>query len=95
MSYQLLIITELLVGAPKLTTEKFPNDMDTTSMALSVLPMSESLVTSVINDMLHFKSEDGVFMVRRNLDGNLLYRLLSLCRLISIQHDHVSMLRCV
>ncbi|KAF9885517.1 hypothetical protein FE257_012845 [Aspergillus nanangensis] len=50
------------IGSPKLTTETFPDDMDTTSIALSTLPMETDLVSSVIDEMATLINEDGVCM---------------------------------
>lgn len=54
------------IGVPQLTTEKFPNDLDTTSVALSVLPIDKKVVASVMDEMLEFRSADGIFMVSRS-----------------------------
>ncbi|KAJ5672848.1 hypothetical protein N7507_001975 [Penicillium longicatenatum] len=51
-----------VIGTPLLTTETFPNDLDTTSIALSTLPIKESIVLSVMDEMLTFTSEDGILM---------------------------------
>ncbi|KAE8389472.1 HAD-like protein [Aspergillus alliaceus] len=50
------------IGTPQLTTETFPNDLDTTAIALSVLHMERNLVWSVMDEMLSFVSEDGILM---------------------------------
>ncbi|CAI7613882.1 unnamed protein product [Penicillium glandicola] len=50
------------IGPPQLTTESFPNDLDTTSIALSVLPVNKEVVWSVMDEMLTFTNVDGIFM---------------------------------
>ncbi|OJI95797.1 hypothetical protein ASPVEDRAFT_66786 [Aspergillus versicolor CBS 583.65] len=50
------------IGPPQLTTESFPNDLDTTSIALSVLPVDKEVVWSVMDEMLTFTNADGIFM---------------------------------
>ncbi|KAK5166035.1 uncharacterized protein LTR77_008296 [Saxophila tyrrhenica] len=46
---------------PVLTTEKYPDDFDTTSAAILVLePKDEALVHSVLDEMLEYSSVDGI-----------------------------------
>ncbi|KAJ7665709.1 Haloacid dehalogenase-like hydrolase-domain-containing protein [Mycena rosella] len=47
-------------GKAVLTTEVFPFDLDTTSLALSILESDPSTVHSVMNEMLEYVNKDGI-----------------------------------
>ncbi|KAJ5153652.1 uncharacterized protein N7500_009091 [Penicillium coprophilum] len=51
-----------LICPSELTTGDFPNDLDTTSIALSIIPTEKSVLWSVMDEMLTFTNEDGIFM---------------------------------
>ena len=53
-----------MLGAPQLTTESFPSDLDTTALALSMLLLDREMVESVMDEMLAYVSEDAIIMVR-------------------------------
>ena len=42
---------------------RFPDDLDTTALALLVLPLEDSLTSSVLDDMLSYVNEDGSVQV--------------------------------
>lgn len=50
-------------GKPLLTTETYPNDLDTTSLALMVTDCDDEVVNSVLDEMLELVNEDGIVMV--------------------------------
>ena len=47
-----------------LTTEIFPFDLDTTSVALTVVKRDEEVVHSVMDEMLEYTNPDGIIQVR-------------------------------
>ncbi|KAJ6617998.1 Haloacid dehalogenase-like hydrolase-domain-containing protein [Mycena sp. CBHHK59/15] len=47
-------------GQSTLTTEEFPFDLDTTSLALTVTKPDSMLVHSIINEMLEYVNKDGI-----------------------------------
>ncbi len=51
------------IGKPLLTTETYPNDLDTTSLALMATDCDDEVVNSVQDEMLEFVNEDGIVMV--------------------------------
>ena len=53
----------MLAGKPFGTTQYYPDDFDTTSIAWSVLPVSPQVVKSVLDEILTLKSEDGLVTV--------------------------------
>ena len=56
-------LTKPKLGKPLLTTERFPNDLDTTSLALMVTDCDDKVVNSVLDEMLGYVNEDGIIMV--------------------------------
>lgn len=63
-------------GAPVLTTDTYPDDLDTTSLALLTLDVTESIKEKTMDDMLKFMNPDGLayvgdtMTVRRKLQTN-------------------------
>ena len=51
-----------LAGKP-LFSESFPDDMDTTSVALTVLRPDRALVNSILDEMLEYVDADGIMQV--------------------------------
>ncbi|KAJ5164534.1 HAD-superfamily hydrolase subfamily IA variant 3 [Penicillium coprophilum] len=47
-------------GAPKFTTDTYPDDLDTTSLALASMPYEASVVHSILDEMLNSVDEDGL-----------------------------------
>lgn len=47
-------------GKPVLTTEGFPCDLDTTSVALTVTGRSKEVISSVMDEMLNYVDKDGI-----------------------------------
>jgi hypothetical protein len=45
---------------PILTTETFPCDLDTTSIALTVTGSSKGVISSVMDEMLKYVNKDGI-----------------------------------
>jgi hypothetical protein len=56
-------LTRKCSGKPKLTTDYFPNDLDTTSIALTTLRMKDEVAASVLDEMLQYVNEDGLVLV--------------------------------
>lgn len=50
----------------------FPDDLDTTSMALTVLQPPSEVVTSVLDEMLEYVNADGTIQVSRSNASNVL-----------------------
>jgi hypothetical protein len=50
-------------GNPMLTTEDFPFDLDTTSIALMVIRPPKAIVHSVMDEMLQYLDADGIIQV--------------------------------
>ena len=50
-------------GKPILTTESFPCDLDTTSLALTVTGRSKEVVSSILDEMLNYVDKDGIVQV--------------------------------
>ncbi|KAJ3958167.1 hypothetical protein N0V92_005268 [Colletotrichum tropicale] len=50
-------------GAPVLTTETYPDDLDTTSLALLTLDATERIKEKAMDDMLKFMNPDGLAYV--------------------------------
>lgn len=50
-------------GKPILTTEAFPCDLDTTSVALTVTGRSKEVISSVLDEMLNYVDKDGIVQV--------------------------------
>ena len=50
-------------GKPLLTTETYPNDLDTTSLALTVTECGEKVVHWILDERLGYINEDGIVMV--------------------------------
>jgi hypothetical protein len=51
------------IGPPNLTTEQFPDDLDTTSLALSILPTSPDIAASVMDEIVSRQNQDGIVPV--------------------------------
>lgn len=50
-------------GKPILTTESFPCDLDTTSLALTVTGRSKEVISSILDEMLNYVDKDGIVQV--------------------------------
>ena len=50
-------------GKPILTTETYPCDLDTTSVALTVTAGSKEVISSVMDEMLKYVDKDGIVQV--------------------------------
>lgn len=57
----------LLAGKPQLTTESFPVDLDTTALGFTVIPRDGAIVSSVMDEMLDYRNEDGIVEVSDHL----------------------------
>jgi len=55
---------------PILTTEHFPCDLDTTSIALTVTGRSKEVISSVMDEMLNYVDKDGIIQVSRRFNSN-------------------------
>lgn len=54
----------LLIGKPILTTDTYPDDLDTTSIALVELDTDSNVANSVMDKMLEYMTEGGILQVR-------------------------------
>jgi hypothetical protein len=54
-----------ITGQPVFTTDRFPADMDTTSIGLMVTQQDDHVVQSVLDEMLQNLNGDGITMVNR------------------------------
>jgi hypothetical protein len=50
-------------GTPKYTTKVYPDDLDTTSLALATLHYDADLAHSILDEMLDYVDEDGFVQV--------------------------------
>ncbi|KAL5366591.1 HAD-like domain-containing protein [Aspergillus floccosus] len=48
------------IGAPNLTTDTFPDDLDTTSLALSIVPPAPEVASSVMDEIVSRLNKDGI-----------------------------------
>ncbi|PKY02010.1 hypothetical protein P168DRAFT_298685 [Aspergillus campestris IBT 28561] len=48
------------IGTPLLTQTKFPDDADTTSLALTILGADPAVPNGVMDEILRFRSQDGI-----------------------------------
>lgn len=60
----ILPICSIITGKPMLTTSEFPFDLDTTSLALTILEPKCEVVNSVMEEMLQYCNDDGIVLVR-------------------------------
>ncbi|CZR66321.1 uncharacterized protein PAC_16222 [Phialocephala subalpina] len=72
------------IGKPLGTTQYYPDDFDTTSIACTVLPTRPEVVVSVIDEILTLNSEDGLVTTyfddtRARIDPTVSVNVLSLC----------------
>ncbi|KAI9735009.1 MAG: hypothetical protein M1834_002092 [Cirrosporium novae-zelandiae] len=51
------------IGSPFGTTKTYPDDVDTTSLALMLLSVDDKVAHSVLDDMLRHLSADGIVMI--------------------------------
>lgn len=51
------------IGKPVLTTASYPDDFDTTSLAFMVMDCDKEVVSSVMDEMLEYVSDEGIIMV--------------------------------
>jgi hypothetical protein len=52
-----------ILEEPVFTTDRFPPDMDTTSIGLTVTQPDDHVVQSVLDEMLQYLTGDGITMV--------------------------------
>ncbi|KAF9894654.1 hypothetical protein FE257_006542 [Aspergillus nanangensis] len=48
------------IGGPNLTTDTFPDDLDTTSLALSIVPPAPEIISSVMDEIVSRLNKDGI-----------------------------------
>ncbi|KAI0700463.1 HAD-like domain-containing protein [Cytidiella melzeri] len=70
-------------GKPILTTSEYPMDLDTTSIALTVLKQDRRVINAVLDEMLTFQDQDGIIETyfdrkRRRTDPVVCVNVLSL-----------------
>jgi hypothetical protein len=53
----------LIVEKPIFTTDEFPADLDTTSIALMITQPDVHVIHSVLDEMLQYMTQDGITMV--------------------------------
>lgn len=59
-----LSLTRNPLEEPRETTKTFPNDLDTTSTALRVLPHKDSHINFMLDKMLKYVTAEGLVQVR-------------------------------
>ncbi len=69
-----------------MTYEKFPDDLDTTSLGLVTMKPPKELVHSIMDEMLHCLSPDGLPYVRMHRSCDHELALTRSCRATSIQN---------
>ncbi|GIJ99682.1 hypothetical protein Aspvir_003683 [Aspergillus viridinutans] len=78
------------IEQPTFTKMNPPNDLDTTSLAIQLLPHEDAMVHSMLDEMLEYLSPDGLIQVllhRAYVDGTYYYQtaewfLFYVCRLL-------------
>ena len=55
---------------PLYTTDHFPCDLDTTSIALTVTGRPKEVISSVMDEMLNYIDKDGIIQVSRLSNSN-------------------------
>ncbi len=55
------------LGPPVLTQTQFPDDMDTTSLGITVLNRPSHVANLVMDQMLQYRTPDGLMQVRNGL----------------------------
>lgn len=50
-------------GPSSLTKVNYPNDTDTTGLALVIMPPAPEVVHSILDEVLEYVNEDGIVMV--------------------------------
>lgn len=61
--YTLAGTHHISIGKPLLTTAEFPYDLDTTSLAMTILQPDREVVEAVLEEMLEYRNEDGIILV--------------------------------
>ncbi|KAL2788258.1 HAD-like domain-containing protein [Aspergillus keveii] len=80
------------IGSPSLTTDTFPDDLDTTSLALSIVPTSPDIVNSVIDEIISRRDKDGIVPTyfdntRPRVDPIVCVNVLSMFAKYGREHD--------
>jgi hypothetical protein len=57
----------LVSGTPVFTKSNFPDDLDTTSLASTILGLEETKAHQLLDRMLEYVNQDGLIMVIRVL----------------------------
>lgn len=52
-----------LTANSQLTTEYYPDDLDTTAVGLTVLKRSQEIVMPILDEMLKYVASDGILLV--------------------------------
>ena len=55
---------KIFIGTPVITSTAFPDDLDTTTLALILLDKPDHIVHRVLDLMLNYINEDGIVLVR-------------------------------
>lgn len=70
-------------GEPALTTATYPDDLDTTALALTIMDYDKEVVSSVMDEMLEYVNDEGIIMVyydhnRPRIDSVICVNILTL-----------------
>ena len=57
-------LTIYIIEKPLFTTDEFPPDLDTTSVGLMITQPDDDVVHSVLDEILQYRTEDGINMVK-------------------------------
>ncbi|KAF9462712.1 Haloacid dehalogenase-like hydrolase-domain-containing protein [Collybia nuda] len=68
---------------PQLTTDHYPDDLDTTSVGLTVLKYDKEIVDPILDEMLKYVNSDGILLTyfdhdRQRLDAGICVDILAL-----------------
>lgn len=60
---------------PSCSSSYFPDDLDTTSLALTVFQPIDEVINSVLDEMEEYINEDGTIQVSSPITTEIFYRL--------------------
>jgi len=60
-------LTTQIGGKGILTATQFPDDLDTTSLGLTITHYEAETANAILDKMLEFVNSDGILVVRNNL----------------------------
>lgn len=87
LSTTLILTQKFPIGKALLTTQDFPDDLDTTALALTVIQRDEEVVHSVMDEMQEYTNADGLIQVSNRLSFSDLRAALT-PRCLQAYFDH-------